>query len=315
MNEVMMKLFAQEVKEGLSQSPKLLSSKWFYDKKGDELFVKIMGLPEYYLTKCEEEIFEQKTESLISSLIEGVEDFDLLELGAGDGTKTMHLLSALRDQVFTYRPIDISSNAIKTLEERVSKELPDVKVEGLQGEYFEVLSKIKSDKPKVILFMGSNIGNMLDERANDFLLELSAAMNKGDRLLLGVDLIKDESIILPAYNDSLGITAEFNLNLLDRINRELGGNFNRQFFKHTPRYDKQKGVAYSYITSLADQDVRIDALDQSFHFNEGDRVFTEVSRKYDDKALETITNHTSLVLKNKIFDSKEYFCDAIYFKE
>ena len=163
--------------------------------------------------------------------------------------------------------------------------------------------------------MGSNIGNMLDERANDFLLELSAAMNKGDRLLLGVDLIKDESIILPAYNDSLGITAEFNLNLLDRINRELGGNFNRQFFKHTPRYDKQKGVAYSYITSLADQDVRIDALDQSFHFNEGDRVFTEVSRKYDDKALETITNHTSLVLKNKIFDSKEYFCDAIYFKE
>lgn len=311
----MLELFAKEVKEGLSQSPKRLSSKWFYDKKGDSLFIRIMNLPEYYLTKCEEEIFAQKTHQLVSSLIHDAGEFDLFELGAGDGSKTMHLLSALTSRKFTYRPIDISSNAIDNIEKRVEDELPGVEVKGLQGEYFEVLSELTSDRPKVILFMGSNIGNMLDERANEFLLKLSAVMQTGDRLLLGVDLIKDESIILPAYNDAEGVTSEFNLNLLDRINRELGGDFNRKYFKHTPRYDKESGVAYSYITSLIEQDVRIEALGQTYHFDQGEKVFTEVSRKYDDKALAAITNHTSLKLKDKIFDSKEYFCDAIYEKE
>jgi len=242
-------------------------------------------------------------------------EFDLFELGAGDGSKTMHLLTALKTRKFTYRPIDISSNSIDNLQKRVAEELPSIEVEGMQGEYFEVLAKLTTGRPKIILFMGSNIGNMLDERANEFLLKLSAVMEVGDRLLLGVDLIKDESVILPAYNDSEGVTAEFNLNLLDRINRELGGDFDRKHFKHTPQYDKESGVAYSYITSMIEQDVKIDALGQTYHFVEGEKVFTEVSRKYDEKALAAITNHTSLKLVDRIFDSKEYFCDAIYEKE
>lgn len=311
----MLELFANEVGEGLSQSPKRLSSKWFYDKKGDELFVQIMNMPEYYLTKCEEEIFANQTERLTSSLIAGFDDFDLFELGAGDGSKTMHLLDALKSLNFTYRPIDISLNAIEQLEKRVAANIPGIQVEGIQDEYFEALSKLSGKRPKVILFMGSNIGNMLDDRANEFLLKLSATMQSGDRLLLGVDLIKDESIILPAYNDAQGITSEFNLNLLDRINRELGGDFNREMFSHTPQYDQDKGIAYSYITSLAEQDVSVKALDRTFHFQKEEKVFTEVSRKYDDRALQAITNHTSLVLKDKIFDSKSYFCDAIFEKE
>ena len=314
MNDDLKQLFASEVKDGLSAYPKQLSSKWFYNAKGDELFVQIMNLPEYYLTKCEEEIFSQQTEALVDILVKDLGAFDLYELGAGDGTKTMHLLSALRHHSFTYRPIDISANAISNLEKRVAESIPQVHTEGLQGEYFEVLSQISSERPKVILFMGSNIGNMLDDKANAFLLKLSVVMQSGDRLLLGVDLKKDPEIILPAYNDSKGITSEFNLNLLDRINHDLGANFNREEFRHTPHYDEERGVAYSYITSLTDQKVKIKAINSEYHFAEGEKIFTEVSRKYDDQALDVITDRTSLKLVEKLYDSRRYFCDAIFEK-
>ncbi len=307
-------LFKQELKEGLAEDPKRISSKWFYDKRGDELFVQIMQLPEYYLTRAEEEIFKEQTSQLADSLTGSFEAFDLFELGAGDGQKTFHLLRELDPKKFIYRPIDISSNAVHKLKGTVSFEFPNVQVDPIVGEYFHALEHLKSDRPKAILFMGSNIGNLLDDRANDFLKRLSATMQSGDTLLIGVDLKKPKEIVLPAYNDSVGVTAAFNLNVLERINRELGGDFVVQNFEHAPVYNEEDGIAYSYLRSTKDQRVTIEAINGYYEFSKGEKLFTEISRKYDDAALEVITRDTSLDLMNRFFDEAHLFCDAVYRK-
>ena len=229
-----MDTFKKEVEKGLNENPKTLPSKYFYDKIGDALFVEIMNMPEYYLTRCELDIFQNKTEEIINAF--GVQKdvyFELIELGAGDGTKTKELLKSLDNQSysFDYFPIDISSNALDLLEKDLNKELPNVSVKTKQGDYFKVLASLKeSEKPKIILFLGSNLGNMTDDLAAEFIYNLGANLRAGDKLLLGVDLIKAKEIVLPAYNDSKGITAKFNLNLLERINNELGGNFDLNYF-------------------------------------------------------------------------------------
>ncbi len=315
MTDKFLQEFAREVDEGLSDTPKRLSSKYFYDEKGDQLFVKIMGMPEYYLTRSEFQIFSEQTDDLIKAFgVKPGENFDLYELGAGDGTKTIELLKGLKGYQFTYKPIDISEHAIATLQKRISKELPDVAVEGKQGEYFQVLSSLASETPKVILFMGSNIGNMLDDVANSFLRQLSASMNTGDKLLIGVDLKKPASVILPAYNDAQGYTREFNLNLLDRINRELGGDFDRSKFEHAPRYDEETGLAESYVESTEGQSVKIKTLDREFKFEKGEKIFVEISRKYDDATIEAIAKNTEFEIVERFYDRDKLFSDIVFEK-
>ena len=203
-NESMYNTFKEDVERGLSLSPKTLPSKYFYNEIGDALFVEIMNLPEYYLTRCELDIFQNKAESLISELqLKTDTFFELIELGAGDGLKTKQLLSALDNQnfKFNYAPIDISKNALEHLKQDLEVVLSNVSVKTLQGDYFKILASLKSSSaPKVILFLGSNIGNMDDDTATKFMQDLSAHLNPGDKLLLGVDLIKPDAIVLPAYN-------------------------------------------------------------------------------------------------------------------
>ncbi len=305
--------FKNDVDKGLSSSPKQLLSKYFYDEIGDALFVKIMNMPEYYLTNCEYEIFTQQAKDIIQAFeVEGKE-LELIELGAGDGTKTIELLKELQNKAdFTYIPIDISQNALDLLSERLAKELPDINVKPLQGDYFSVLSDIKvHTAQKVILFLGSNIGNMLDHNARRFIKQLSDQLNPKDKLLLGVDLKKDPNIILPAYNDAQGITKAFNLNLLTRINNELGGNFDVNKFDHRPLYNEVDGMAESYITSLEDQDVTIESIGKTFHFNKGERIHMEISRKYDDATVNDIISETGLSIKKKFLDSKQYYADYL----
>lgn len=274
-----------------------------------------MNLPEYYLTRCELDIFQNKTQEIIEALGVRLDSyFELIELGAGDGTKTKELLRSLAAQnySFNYFPIDISSNALNLLEKDLSKEIPNVSVQTKQGDYFEVLASLKkSKKPKIILFLGSNIGNMTDDLAAKFIYKLGANLQAGDKLLLGVDLIKSNEIVLPAYNDSKGITANFNLNLLDRINNELGGNFNLNQFKHQPEYDEKEGVAKSFIVSATNQTVEIKALGKTYLFTKGEKIHTEISRKYNDELIEKIISNTDFNLENKILDSKAYFADYI----
>ncbi|WP_370227419.1 L-histidine N(alpha)-methyltransferase [Mesoflavibacter sp.] len=307
--------FKEDVRKGLEQPLKTLPSKYFYDKKGDALFVEIMNLPEYYLTRCELEIFQNKTNALIEALqLKTNIHFELIELGAGDGLKTKHLLKALIDQHFNfeYIPIDISANALQLLQKDLNKTLPNVAVTPKQGDYFEVLASLKhNNKPKVILFLGSNIGNMDDVIAQQFIYNLSANLQKNDMLLLGVDLIKSEDIVLPAYNDSKGITAQFNLNILERINNELEANFNLDNFEHLPKYDAVKGIAESYILSTKAQTVSIKAMNATFDFDEGEKIHTEISRKYNDKLIHSVIANTDFTIEDKILDSKAYFADYI----
>ena len=307
--------FKKEVQQGLDSTPKTLPSKYFYDEKGDALFVKIMNSPEYYLTRCEFDIFKNKTQELINSFdIEKDSYFELIELGAGDGLKTKELLKVLVNEKynFDYLPIDISSNALSLLKEDLKTEIPDLSIKTQQGDYFEVLDSLKtSKKPKVILFLGSNIGNMSDELASKFIYNLGTNLNLGDKLLLGVDLIKSEEIVGPAYNDSQGVTAKFNINLLDRINKDLEGNFDTKQFKHQPEYDEKEGIAKSFIMSTANQSVEIKAIGKTYHFTKGEKIHTEISRKYNDELIQKIITDTDFSLKTKIMDSKAYFADYI----
>lgn len=306
--------FKKDVLDGLSIEPqKRLPSKYFYDAKGDELFVKIMALPEYYLTRAEMDIFQNKTDELIAALhLNKTDKHDVIELGAGDGTKTIHFLQELlnRNYSFEYFPVDISMNALQGLKQMLNAQLPELEVKPMHSEYFQSLSQLKQDgNKKIILFLGSNIGNLSDEEATEFIYQLGANMYAGDILVLGVDLKKNKDVVLPAYNDAQGVTAAFNLNLLHRINRELNGNFNVDDFEHYPLYDEEEGIAKSYLRSKKAQSVKIGGV--NFHFAEGELVHTEVSRKYNDSIIRKILSKTDITWEEKIMDSNKLFADYI----
>lgn len=308
-------VFRDHVAEGLAAAPRFLSSRYFYDKKGDSLFQRIMAMPEYYLTNSEMEIFTEQATAIVTAFgMNPKKSFELVELGAGDGTKTIKLLAELKkqDYNFSYLPVDISQNALSILETALSKQLPDLSIIPQQGEYFTILRELlTSDQPKVILFIGSNLGNMTDSMANDFLTSLGSYLKKEDKVLLGLDLIKSAEIVLPAYNDAAGITRDFNLNLLTRINRELDGDFKIENFSHQPEYSEKTGITKSFIRSDIAQTVTIGALGQSFEFASGELIHTEISRKYNQAVLNEVLSGTGLSIVDKFTDQKGYFTDFL----
>lgn len=310
--------FQKDINAGLSASNKTLSSKYFYDKIGDALFVEIMNMPEYYLTKAELDIFKNQNKELINALkLDKTTFFELVELGAGDGTKTKQLLKALDDlnYDFRYAPIDISDNALKQLKTSINKELPKVQTDPKQGDYFDVLGSLKTaEHPIVVLFLGSNIGNLPDARAKEFIEKLDKNLKTGDKVVLGVDLIKPKSVVLPAYNDAQGITKRFNLNLLARINKELDANFDIETFEHQPEYNEDEGIARSFLVSTKDQTVTINSLEKTFTFKKGEKIHMETSRKYNDQILNGILQGSALKITGRLTDSKDLFADYILMK-
>lgn len=310
-----MEQFKKDVELGLGNSPKTIPSKYYYDKKGDELFVQIMNMPEYYLSRAELEIFKEQSEEIIKALeLDPNQHFELIELGAGDGTKTKELLQILDKGAysFDYIPIDISQNALDQFQQKLYEELPNVSVIPKQGDYFEMMASLYASKhPKIVLFLGSNIGNMTDELATDFIYKLGANLRPKDKLFLGVDLIKPSAIVLPAYNDAAGITKAFNLNLLSRINTELNGNFNLDTFSHLAQYSENDGIALSYLVSKKDQKIRINGSNKMFHFAKGEKIHTEISRKYNDEIILRILNKTDFKIEDKLTDRKNYFANYI----
>ncbi len=311
----MIKQFAKDVDEGLESAEKSIPSKYFYDAVGDEIFVKIMNMPEYYLTDAELEIFNSQTKELINSFGMNGEHFEVVELGAGDGLKVIKLLKQLNGHNFTYAPIDISNSAIEKLKKRLLNEIPELNFDGKQGEYFEVLDSLKKHGKKVILFLGSNIGNLSDAMAHKFMAKVSESMNFHDKLLIGFDLKKDSKIIEKAYNDPHGYTKAFNINLLNRINRDLGGDFSIEKFVHLPEYNNKTSAASSYLVSIQDQSVSIQATGKSYRFKKGERIHTEISRKYDLALIEDIAKGTGLKVKKTFIDSRNYFIDVLFEKE
>lgn len=307
--------FAQDILAGLTSRPKTLSSKYFYDKKGDDLFQQIMELDEYYLTRCEYEILDRNKTDFLNIFNEGVEKFNLVEFGAGDGFKTKLLLKEFleKEANFEYVPIDISSNVLEQLEDSLKQELPDLRVRIMQNEYFKALWQLENGGARnVVLFLGSNIGNFSEDQAKNFLKGLYVALKPGDLVLIGLDLKKDPAVILNAYNDKDGVTAQFNYNLLDRINNELNGNFDLAKFKHYPNYDPMTGTTSSYLISMENQTVEI--MDTAIQFESWEPIHTEISQKYDIKDIKHMAKSAGFKVVNNFFDSKQYFVNSIWSK-
>ncbi|UJH68280.1 L-histidine N(alpha)-methyltransferase [Allomuricauda sp. SCSIO 65647] len=310
--------FAQEVREGLTDYPKHLSSKYFYDEVGDKLFQDIMAMPEYYLTDSEFNILETHKEGISKLFMGNGGAFSLFELGAGDGKKTKILLRNLveKEADFDYRPIDISQNALNQLEASVSFEIPEVRINTIQGTYFETLADIakQNGRRKVILFLGSNIGNLLHPQAVEFLKNIRDILNEDDLVFMGFDQKKHPQKILDAYNDKTGITEAFNKNLLARINKELGGNFELDNFLHWEVYDPETGTAKSYLVAKKAQKVFIEALGLKVNFKQWETIHTEISQKYDDEVVNWLADKAGLDIIAQFSDGQSEYRDYVFKK-
>lgn len=309
-----MNQFLKEVLDDLSRTPKTLNSKYFYDEKGDKLFQEIMDCAEYYPTNCEMEIFRERTKDLAITLKNGFNTFDLVEMGAGDATKSSYLLKELIDLKvdFTYMPIDISSTMINHLEQTLPEKIQGLKVQGLNGEYFEMLEKANqiSDRKKVVLMLGGNIGNETPENALAFCRKIRSSLQTGDLVMIGFDLKKNPRIILAAYNDAAGYTRDFNLNLLYRINNELGGDFDIQQFEHYATYDPANGACKSYLVSKIKQEVNISG--RTFDFEKDEFIYMEISQKYSVKEAEDMATESGFNTVKHFYDHKKWFVDTVW---
>lgn len=308
--------FARDVMEGLSSEPKQLSSKYFYDEIGDKLFQQIMRMPEYYLTDCEFEILDTQKDEILRTI--GPGHFDLIELGAGDGLKTKLLLEYFVDQEvdFRYCPIDISGHILNMLKTDIKQRWPKMDMHPKRGDYFAMLESLNrdSDSRKVILFMGANIGNLEMGEAQRFLASIHKNMHPGDILIVGFDLKKDPQIIQAAYDDPAGITEAFNLNLLTRMNRELGANFDVNQFDHWETYNPVTGAARSYIVSRSNQIVHFSLLNYDATFSAWEAISVELSQKFSLSEIEDLAAKSGFHVLEHFTDSRDYFVDTIWKK-
>lgn len=308
---------AKAIEAGMSQKPKRLPSWFFYDQTGDQIFQSIMAAPEYYLTRCEYEILESNKDILERIFTDPSKSFNLIELGAGDGFKTAVLLEhfSKNNTRFIYTPIDVSASVLKALELRLRERIPNLIVRPNNNRYEDALQTLEHDQSrKVFLFLGANIGNFTTEDAINFVRRISSVMTAGDQLLIGFDLKKDPRLIQRAYDDAHGITKDFNMNLLVRLNRELGADFKMDNFCHFPCYNPETGQNKSYLVSKVMQDVYFESVDKSFHFDAWEVIHTEISQKYDEEMINTVAAETGLRIVKYFYDSKKYFCDVLLSK-
>lgn len=309
-------IFAEDVLNGLSSTPKSLSSKYFYDDEGSRLFQEIMKLPEYYLTRAEYKLLTEQTKDIGNAFTDGAEKVDLIELGAGDGTKTAVLVEHFLNQniEFTYSPIDISQEALDSLTAKFNTEFPGLKIGAMNGDYFRILESLKNGngRRKVILFLGSNIGNFSREQAVEFFRHLRDVMNDNDRIFIGFDMQKDPRVIVRAYDDAKGVTAAFNLNLLRRINRELGADFVLQNFSHYAQYRPVECAARSFLISREQQTVDITALGRSFEFDQWEPIFMEISQKYTPAMIEDLARESGFKIEATFLDSGNFYSDSLW---
>lgn len=300
--------FAADVRAGLTAEQKRLAPKYFYDTLGSHLFEAICQLPEYYLTRAETEILTLRADEIAALFAEPV---SLFELGSGSSAKSRHLISAFirRQRSLHYQPVDISESIIRTSAAALLEEFDGLRLTATLGDYTRQMPRpARSDGERICaLFLGSNIGNYDRAEGRDLLRSLRRVLAAGDTLLLGADLKKDRETLEAAYDDALGVTASFNLNLLLRINRELGGRFDLRRFKHRAIYSEEQGRMEIYVESRCAQEVRIEALDLSVRFAEGEMIHTENSYKYDRSELDALASETGFAPLATWLDSGSRF--------
>ena len=305
--------FSIDVLTGLCSQPKSISAMYFYDDKGSELFQKITQHDDYYPTRTEYEILDKMKDQL-PGLIKD-KDIDVIELGVGDGHKSQLIIEGLLEagkRVHFY-PIDISEKAMHLLDNNIRSH-DNLHVHGVVGEYFDGLRYVRerSKNKKLVLFLGSNIGNFNRVQNQGFLRKLWKGLDPSDNVLIGFDLKKNIKTLNAAYNDSSGLTREFNLNLLSRMNNELGANFDISQFEHFGSYNPVLGAMESFLISLKDQEVHIKELERSFHFSEYEPLHLEYSFKFLKSDVEFLGRQTGFQVVEHFSDKNQYFIDSLW---
>jgi L-histidine N-alpha-methyltransferase len=299
---------AEDVRRGLSSQPKRFLPKYFYDELGSQLFEAICLLPEYYLTRAENEILERYADEMAASVSGHT---TLLEMGSGSASKTRLIIEALlrKQDELLFVPVDISATALDSSSRILLQSHPRLRIEAYATDYFAGLEELgKTSRTRTLaLFLGSNISNFDPDEALRFLRALRKVLSAGDALMLGADLKKDKAILEAAYNDALGVTAAFNLNVLARINRELGSNFDLRGFQHRAFYNEEAGRVEIYIESMRAQSVVIEQLGMEVKFSEGEQIHTENSYKYHLDDIAKLAEQTGFTRAHTWLDSKEQF--------
>lgn len=312
--EAVRRTFAEDVRAGLTASPKVLQPKYFYDELGSHLFEAITALPEYYVTRAEAEILRAHAGEIAAVLGGPVW---LLELGSGDGQKTRLLIEALlaRQGKLEYVPVDISESAVEASSRSLLFSYPDLRITAYIGEYHLALRAVREERAApgrtLVLFLGSTLGNLDPAERTALMREVRAVLDPGEGFLLGTDLKKPESVLIPAYDDALGVTAAFNLNLLVRINRELGGEFNLGAFRHRALYNWEEGRIEMHLESRRAQTVAIRSLGIEVPFAEGETIHTESSYKFDLEQIAALAAGTGFELWRTWTDSGGRFASNL----
>ena len=304
--------FAEDVRKGLTAEKKYLLPKYFYDDKGSELFEKICSTDEYYVTRTEAEILKKYSDEIVSV---NCNKKHLTELGSGSSVKTKYIIDSfikVKDSIH-YMPIDVSDIIISSSQNLV-REASGLQVTGFITEYEKGLSFISENynEPKLIMFLGSSIGNFDFLHSVKFVSFIRSKMKEGDALLIGFDMKKNISILNAAYNDKEGYTAEFNLNLLKRINTELCGHFDLDKFEHKAFFNEEHSRIEMHLVSLEEQDVLIESLGEKIHFKKGEDIYTESSYKFTNEMISDIGWFSNLKLTNIWQDEKRYFSLCLF---
>jgi L-histidine N-alpha-methyltransferase len=293
----------RDVRAGLSSYPKELAPKYFYDERGSRLFERITELPEYYPTRAEREILSRRSAEIVAA---AGRPTTLVELGSGSAAKTRHLLSAMRDAgcLETYVPVDISEEITHRTAACLVDEYPGLSVRGLVCDFEQDLERIPDGSgARLIAFLGGTIGNLYPRQRHGFLERIAALLGPDDQLLLGTDLIKGRERLEAAYDDAAGVTAEFNKNVLEVLNRELGADFDLDRFEHVARYDAEAERMDIRLRSLADQEVRLDGIEMEIAFAAGEEMRTEISAKFTRERLESVYEGSGLRMSGWFTDA------------
>jgi L-histidine N-alpha-methyltransferase len=296
---------ASEVREGLTSTPKRLPSKYFYDERGSRLFERITDLPEYYLTRAEQRILEKRSAD-VARLSRPIE---LVELGSGSAKKTRLLIDAARAEGHLARliPVEVSQEMAEQTAQDLAQRYPGLAVHAVVGDFEHHLDRVPSGERPLVAFLGSTIGNFPEEQAVELLGQVKQIVGDEGAFLMGTDLVKDESIIEAAYNDSQGITAEFNRNILNVINDALDGDFDPRAFDHVSFFNEEEARIETYLRARTDQSVRLETLDIDVDFQEGEEMRTEISRKYTRESVERMLHEAGLELEHWFTDDDEAF--------
>lgn len=301
----------KEILKGLNHDKKYIPSRFFYDKKGIELFEKITRLPEYYLSRLEKSNLKNSAKLIVESF----EHADIIELGSGDCSKILILLDAFSGEIIKnirYIPVDISKEAIKKSATILSKKYKDLTIYGIQADFLKYPLPINSYKKKLICFFGSTLGNLYPEQAFAFLNEINTKMNTGDEFLLGLDMVKDISVLNRAYNDKKGITAAFNRNILNSINRNAGTLFKPELFEHLAFFNPAASRIEMHLKAL--EKMNVPGPFGEIPLKKGETIHTENSYKYTFGDIKAFSFHTGLKIKNIYSDQNKWF-SLVHFKK